>query len=99
MQGLLEARSMDIYDAIGKIEKFLESYPSEHGDEPAPWAPTETKILPSGDDADSIKIWFNFGAGVDNKHVQRLLDQFEEALLKDHAEIKDFTLEVRGDAF
>jgi len=90
---------MDIYDAIGKIENFLETYPDEHGDEPAAWAPTESKILPSGDDNDAIKIWFNFGPDVDEKHIRKLLDQFEEAVSKDHAELKHYTLELRGDAF
>ncbi len=90
---------MDIYDAIGKIEKFLETYPDEHGDEPVSWSPTETKILPSGDDADTIKLWFNFGNNVDEKHIERLLDQFEQAFTKDHPDTKQFTLQIRGDAF
>jgi hypothetical protein len=90
---------MDIYAAIQKIEKFLETYPDEHGDEPAVWAPTESKLLPSGDDNDTIKIWFNFGPGVDEKYITRLLDQFEEAVTLDHPEIKRYSLELRGDAF
>jgi len=90
---------MNIYDAIGKIEKFLETYPAEHGAEPVAWGPTETRLLPSGDDADTIKIWFNFGQSVPEKHVQRLLDQFEEVLVRDHPELGQFTLQVRGDAF
>lgn len=90
---------MDIYDAIGKIEKFLEIYPDEHGIEPAAWAPTETKILPSGDENDTIKIWFNFGPGVEDKHIQRLLDHFEVALTRDHPDTAQFSLQIRGDAF
>lgn len=91
--------AMDIYAAIQKIEKFLETYPDEHGAEPAPWAPTETRILPSGDDNDNIKIWFNFGPNVDEKHITRLLDQFEAAVSKDHPDTQQFHLELRGDAF
>jgi hypothetical protein len=90
---------MDIYNAIQNIEKFLQTYPDEHGAEPVGWAPTETRLLPSGDEKNTIKIWFNFGPDVDEKNVQRLLDQFEEALLKDYPDTKEFTLQVRGDAF
>ena len=90
---------MDIYEAIGKIEQFLMTYPQEHGADPAPWAPVEAKILPSADDNDTIKIWFNFGPSVDEKHIARLLAQFEEAVVLDYPETKAFTLEVRGDAF
>jgi hypothetical protein len=90
---------MDIYDAIKKIEKFMETYPGEHGGAPAPWAPTEAKLLPSGDENDTIKIWFNFGPGVEEKHVQVLLDQFEEAVIRDIPEVRSFSLHLRGDAF
>lgn len=90
---------MDIYEAIGKIEQFLTTYPEEHGADPAPWAPLEAKILPSADDKDTIKIWFNFGPSIHDKHIGRLLAQFEEAVHQDHPEVKAFTLEVRGDGF
>jgi hypothetical protein len=90
---------MDIYDAIKKIGKLLEAYRGEHGDAPAPWAPTEVKILPSGDENDTIKIWFNFGPDVQEEHVQPLLDQFEEAVIRDLPEVGSFSLHLRGDAF
>ena len=90
---------MDIYEAIQKIERFLETYPEEHGGDPAPWRPVEVKLLPSGDENDTIKVWFNFGAEVSEPHVKTLLDQFEEAAHRDIPALRDFTLHIRGDAF
>ncbi len=90
---------MNIYDAIGLIEQFLETYPSEHGGVPAPWAPTETRILPSGDDNDHIKLWFNFGPQVPEDQIRILLAQLEDGLAKDLPELSQYTLEIRGDAF
>jgi hypothetical protein len=89
---------MDIYEAITMIEKFLGSYGESHGADPAPWAPTETNVLPSGDENNTIKIWFNFGPDVDEAHVKELLRQFEDAVTTAHPEVKQFDLAVRGDA-
>jgi len=89
---------MDIYEAIKIVETFLESYGESHGGSPASWAPTETTILPSGDENDTIKVWFNFGPDVDEAHVKPLLQQFEDAFTTAHPELKQFALHLRGDA-
>ncbi len=89
---------MDIYEAIKKIEAFSETYPDAYSGV-GKWAPTETKIVPSGDDADHIKIWFNLGEGLDGDQVEAMRKQFLHDLHQAHPEVEDFTLEVRVEAF
>ena len=89
---------MDIYEAIKTIEQFLDKYAEDHGSEPVAWAPTETKILPSGDENNTIKIWFGFGPDISDSDVKVLLRQFEDAVTGAHPEVKSFELAVRGDS-
>jgi len=83
---------MTMEDALKAIEDFLAEYQANHD-----WNPVETKVLPSGDEADHIKIWFNFGEGATD--VDSLKNQPIEALKAAHPELSEFTIEVRADAF
>jgi len=86
---------MDINDAVSKVEAFLEQFRSSHAD----WSPVEIRVLPSGDENDTIKIWINFGEDAENDDVDALADRAIVALKQAHPEVAGaFTLAVRADA-
>ena len=79
-------------EALKTIEDFLASYKANND-----WDPAEIRVLPSGDAADHIKIWFNFGEGVSD--VEALKQAPIDAMTAAHPELGEFQLEVRADAF
>ena len=86
---------MDINEAVTTVDKFLREY-NEANDE---WNPIEIRVLPSGDENDEIKVWFNFGSEVVEAELEALKGKAEAALTEAHAEVmKAFTVEVRADA-
>jgi hypothetical protein len=86
---------MDMKTALTEVESFLEKYRDEHDD----WQPTEIRVLPSGDEQYSIKVWINFGPDGDEDQAEALADQAIAALKQAHPEvIAEFTLKVRADA-
>jgi hypothetical protein len=87
--------AMDINTAVATIERFLGTYRAAH---PA-WAPTETRLNPSGDENNTIKLWFNFGPGVGEDQLSVLEQEFRDALLQAHPEVKGYTLSMRLQAF
>lgn len=82
---------MTMDEALQAIEAFLLRYKEDHDD----WNPSEIRVLPSGDEQDHIKIWFNFPDGTAN--VDGLKDAAVEALTAAHPEVSEFQLEVRAD--
>lgn len=89
---------MDIYEAIRTIETFLETYGEKYAG-PGTWAPAETKIVPSGDENDTIKIWFNLGDGIAETEVEPMRAAFVKDVTAAHPGLKSFTLSVRAEAF
>ncbi len=86
---------MDINEAANQIEQFFEDFRDRHDD----WNPTEIRVLPSGDDMEAIKIFFNFGTDVDDADIAPLRDRAMSALEKDRPDLVDaYELEVRADA-
>jgi hypothetical protein len=85
---------MDINEAVGAVEKFLTKYNEDNDD----WNPTEIRVLPSGDENESIKIWLNFGPDADGD-VEALRMRAIDALKESHPDLEEhFTLEIRADA-
>lgn len=86
---------MDINEAAATIEKFFEQYRQQNDR----FQPTETRVLPSGDAMDAIKIWFNFGPDVGEAEADERAEEAVAALREAHAEIADaFDLRVKADA-
>jgi hypothetical protein len=86
---------MDINDAVAAIEQFVRTY---HASRPA-WAPTESRILPSGDEQNTIKLWFNFGPDADEAALPALEQEFLVALTAAHPEVAAYALAIRVQAF
>ncbi len=78
-------------EALPAIEAFLLRYKEDHED----WSPQEIRVLPSGDEQDHIKIWFNFPDGTTD--VDALKQVAIDALTAAHPEVGEFQLEVRAD--
>jgi len=86
---------MDINEAANQIEQFFEEFRDGHAD----WNPTEIRVLPSGDDMNAIKVFFNFGPDVDDADIAPLRDRAMSALEKARPDLADaYELEVRADA-
>ncbi len=85
---------MDINGASVAIETFLQGYAGRGGR-----TPTETRVHPSGDDMDAIKIWVNLGAAAEGDDLAAWCAD-AEAALKDALgdKVGAFTLELRADA-
>ncbi len=84
---------MNINEAVTKVEAFLEQYKAEHDD----WRPAEIRVLPSGDDADHIKLWFNFGPDFEDEDLATLKQAPMDALAKALPEVDDeFKFEIRA---
>ena len=79
-------------EALKTVEDFLAEYQANND-----WNPVEIRVLPSGDEQDHIKIWFNFGDGVTD--VEPLKQVVIDAMKAAHPELGEFQLEVRADAF
>ncbi len=85
---------MDINQACTDIQAFLEQYRDQHAD----WAPTEIRVLPSGDEMDTIKIWINFGDKA-RGDLDALAGRAVDALKQAHPAIASaYAFNVRGDA-
>ncbi len=89
---------MDIYEAIDIIERYAQGY-GERYEGPGSWAPTETRIVPSGDENDTIKIWFNLGEGLSDAQVEAQRQRFVADLKEDHPQVTAFNLAVRAESF
>ena len=86
---------MDINQAADTIEKFFEQYRQQNDR----FQPTETRVLPSGDAMDAIKIWFNFGPDLDEAEADARAEEAVAALREAHAEVAEaFELRVKSDA-
>ena len=79
-------------EALPAVEAFLLRYKEDHED----WSPEEIRVLPSGDQNDAIKIWFNFPEGTDD--LDALKKRAIDALTEAHPEVGEFQLEVRADS-
>ncbi|MBI5481489.1 MAG: hypothetical protein HY906_21710 [Deltaproteobacteria bacterium] len=86
---------MDINRAVAVIEVFLDKYRGSHPG----WAPVETRVNPSGDDKNAVKLWLNFGPDVAEDKLPALEQEFQDALLEAHPEVKGLTLAIRSQAF
>jgi hypothetical protein len=86
---------MDINQAVSTIEAFVE----RHAKDTAGWQPVEVKVLPSSDENDTIKIWFNFGPTVSEDDLPALKQQFTDALKNAHPDVAAFAWEIRAQAF
>jgi hypothetical protein len=86
---------MDINQAVTVIEAYLEKYREAHPGR----APVETRVNPSGDEKDAIKVWLNFGADADAAKLPELEQALRDALLEAHPELKGITLRVRSQGF
>ena len=87
--------AMDINRAVALIEEYVEKYRGAHPGK----APVESRVNPSGDEKTAIKLWFNFGPDVAEDQLPALEQQFRDALLEAHPELKGFTLAKRSQAF
>jgi hypothetical protein len=87
--------AMDINRAVAVIEVFLDKYRGSHPG----WAPVEVRVNPSGDEQATIKLWLNFGPGVVEDKLPALEQEFRDALLEAHPEVKGYTLAMRSQAF
>jgi hypothetical protein len=86
---------MDINQACTTVEAFLDEYRKQHAD----WGATEIRVLPSGDEKDTIKVWINFGAEHDGEDLGARADRAIAALKAAHADIAGaFQISVRADA-
>lgn len=83
---------MTMDEALQAIEAFFLRYKEDHED----WSPSEIRVLPSGDQNDSIKIWFNFPEGTDD--TDALKQTAVDALTAAHPDVSEFQLEVRADS-
>ncbi len=83
---------MDINQAVTVIEQFLAQYRGAH-------KPVESKVNPSGDERDAIKVWLNFGPHATEKELPALEKELQDALLAAHPELAGITLRVRSQAF
>jgi len=86
---------MEINQAVSTIEAFVDTYAKDT----AGWKPVEVKILPSSDENDTIKIWFNFGPSVAEDELPALKQQFTDALKAAHPELSAYAWAVRAQAF
>ena len=87
--------AMDINTAVSVIQTYLENYREVRPER----APVESKVNPSGDVKDAVKVWLNFGPKAAEKELPTLEQELRGALLMAHPELKDFTLEVRSQGF
>jgi hypothetical protein len=84
---------MDINVASETIDKFLQGYTGRSGRKP-----TETRVHPSGDDMNAIKIWVNLGADAEADDLTAWCADCEVAIRKAHPDVGTYTLELRADA-
>jgi hypothetical protein len=84
---------MDINAAAVAVDRFLQGY--DGGGR----RPVETRVHPSGDDLNAIKVWVNLGADADADDLEAWCEAAEQAI---RAELGDdvarYRLEVRADA-
>jgi len=80
-------------DAVQTVEEFLEEY-SEDND----WAVVEIRVLPSGDENDTIKVWISFDGDSNEDDLDALKKEAIDALRDANPELDDFSLEVRTNA-
>jgi hypothetical protein len=80
----------DITQAAQKVEELLAGYTGAGGKKAK-----EVRVRPSGDDAGTIKVWVDLGAGVADDVCEAWAAQCQ----KDAAKVAGaFTLEVRAES-
>lgn len=89
---------MTIFEAITIIEKFLETYGEKYPG-PGSWAPVETKLVPSGDEQNTIKLWLNLGSELSEADLPKAREQLLGDLTAAHPELAAFTLALRVEGF
>jgi hypothetical protein len=85
---------MDINAAAEAIDKFLQGYTGAGGRKPV-----ETRVLPSGDQKNQIKVWVNLGAAAEQDDLEAWCTAAETAIRAGVAGVDtSIELRVRADA-
>ena len=85
---------MDINRTAEAIDVFLKGYKGRGGR-----GPVETRVNPSGDDMQAIKVWVNLGADAESDDLEAWCADAEAAIRKGMgADVEPYTLEMRADS-
>jgi hypothetical protein len=84
---------MDINAAAEQVDAFLRSYTGKGGRRAV-----ETRVLPSGDEANRIKVWVNLGPDAENEDLEAWAAECDAAVRLALPACTAFDFKVRADA-